>query len=236
MRVHAHPSTPASLGHRAFTGPRASPPTKAILCYICSWSHGFLPVYSLVGDLVPGSSGALVGWYCCSYEVGNPFSSFSLFSNSSTGGPVLSPMVDFEGLPLYLSGSGRASQGTKISGSCQWALFGIHNTVWVGCLFMGWIPRWGSLWMAFPSVSASYPFSIFPPASNLFLLLRRTEASTLWSSFFLSFMWSVNCILGIPSFGANMHLSVSAYHLCSFVTWLPYLGWYFLVPSICLRI
>ncbi|CRH48747.1 Uncharacterised protein [Chlamydia trachomatis] len=78
--------------------------------------------------------------------------------------------------------------------------------------------------MAFPSVSASYPFSIFPPASNLFLLLRRTEASTLWSSFFLSFMWSVNCILGIPSFGANMHLSVSAYHLCSFVTWLPYLG------------
>ena len=29
---------------------------KAILCYICSWSHGFLHVYSLVGGLVPGSS------------------------------------------------------------------------------------------------------------------------------------------------------------------------------------
>ena len=27
---------------------------KAILCYICSWSHGSLHVYSLVGDLVPG--------------------------------------------------------------------------------------------------------------------------------------------------------------------------------------
>jgi hypothetical protein len=30
---------------------------KAILCYICSWSHGSLQVYSLVGGLVPGNSG-----------------------------------------------------------------------------------------------------------------------------------------------------------------------------------
>jgi hypothetical protein len=30
---------------------------KAILCYISSWSHGSLHVYSLVGCLVPGSSG-----------------------------------------------------------------------------------------------------------------------------------------------------------------------------------
>jgi hypothetical protein len=29
---------------------------KAILCYICIWSHGSLPVYSLVGGLVPGST------------------------------------------------------------------------------------------------------------------------------------------------------------------------------------
>jgi hypothetical protein len=35
---------------------------KAILCYICSWSHGFLHVYSLVGGLVPGSSGD-TGWF-----------------------------------------------------------------------------------------------------------------------------------------------------------------------------
>ena len=32
-------------------------PDKAIFCYKCSWSHGSLHVYSLVGDLVPGSSG-----------------------------------------------------------------------------------------------------------------------------------------------------------------------------------
>jgi hypothetical protein len=30
-------------------------PDKAILCYICSWSHESLHVYSLVGVLVPGS-------------------------------------------------------------------------------------------------------------------------------------------------------------------------------------
>jgi hypothetical protein len=31
-------------------------PNKAILCYICFWSHGSLHVYSLIGGLVPGSS------------------------------------------------------------------------------------------------------------------------------------------------------------------------------------
>ena len=36
-------------------------PGKAILYYICSWSHGSLHVYSLVGGLVPGSSGES-GW------------------------------------------------------------------------------------------------------------------------------------------------------------------------------
>ena len=36
-------------------------PDKAILCYICSWSHGSLHVDSLGGGLVPGSSGGS-GW------------------------------------------------------------------------------------------------------------------------------------------------------------------------------
>jgi hypothetical protein len=36
-------------------------PDKAILCNICSWSHGSLYVYSLVNGLVPGSSGGC-GW------------------------------------------------------------------------------------------------------------------------------------------------------------------------------
>jgi hypothetical protein len=53
---------------------------------------------------------------------------------------------------------------------------------------------------------------------RVFPFLRRPEAPTCWSSFLLSFMWSMNCILNIPSFWANIHLSVSAYHVCSYLT------------------
>jgi hypothetical protein len=47
------------------------------------------------------------------------------------GDPVLSPIFGQEHPPLYLSGTGRASQETVISGSCQQALFGIDNNVWI---------------------------------------------------------------------------------------------------------
>ena len=40
----------------------------------------------------------------------------------------------------------------------------------------------------------------------------------------LEFMCFANCILGILSFRANIHLSVSGYHVCSFVIGLPHLG------------
>jgi hypothetical protein len=68
---------------------------------------------------------------CSSHGVANPFSSFSPVSSSSTGDPMLSPMVDSEHPHLYLSGSGRASQERDISGSVQQVLHGIHNSVWV---------------------------------------------------------------------------------------------------------
>jgi hypothetical protein len=58
-------------------------------------------------------------------------SSFSLFSNSFIGDPVLGAIVGWEHLPLYLSGSDKASQETAISGSWQHALLGIHKRVWV---------------------------------------------------------------------------------------------------------
>jgi hypothetical protein len=66
-------------------------------------------------------------------------------------------------------------------------------------------------------------------------LLRKIEVARLWSSF-LSFMWFLNSIVGILRFWANIHLSVSTYHVCSFVIGLPHSRWYFLVPSIGLRI
>jgi hypothetical protein len=136
---------------------------------------------------------------------------------------MLSPMVGCEHPPLYLSGCDRVSLETPISVSCQQAFFGIHNSVWVFWLYMGWIPRWGSLWMAFPSVSAPHFVYVFPSVSILFPLLRKTESFILWSSFFLSFMCFTNGILGILSFWANIHLSMSAYHVCSIVMGLPHL-------------
>jgi hypothetical protein len=132
-----HPPTPASLlvhyptlRHQAFTGPRASSPIdawQATFCYIYGWSHVSLHVYSLVGGLVSQSSSWLI--LLSSYRAANPFSSSSPFSNSSIGDPVISSMVGFENRLLYMSGSGRASQKTAISGFCQHVLLGIHSSV-----------------------------------------------------------------------------------------------------------
>ena len=148
------------------------------------------------------------------------------FSSSFIRGPVFHPIDDCEHPLLYLSGTGRASQGRAISGSCQRALVGICNSVCVWWLFMGWIPRWGSIWMVIPSVSAPNFVSVTPSMGVLFPILRRGIVSTLQSSFFLSFMCLANCILylGYPRFGANIHLSVSTYCVSSFVNVLPHSG------------
>jgi hypothetical protein len=66
---------------------------------------------------------------------------------------------------------------------------------------MVWIPKWGSLWMVVPSVSAPKFVSVTPSVGILFTLLIR-----------------------ILRFLANIHLAVSAYHVCSFVIGLPHLG------------
>ena len=100
---------------------------------------------------------------------------------------------------LYLSGSGKASQEAAISdfpASKIVSRFG--DCIWDGSPG-GAVSGWPFL------QSRSHFVSIFPPVSNLFPLLRNTEESTLWSSFFLSLIWSMNCTLGIPS--------VSVYHV-----------------------
>jgi hypothetical protein len=154
----------------------------------------------------------------------NPFSSLGTFSSFFIGDLVLHPMDDYEHPLLYLSGTGRASQETAISVSCQEAFVDICNSVWVWWLFMGCIPRCGRFWMVIPSVSAPKFVSVSPSMGILFPLLRRIKVSTLWSSFFLSFMCFANYILGILSSWGNIQLSVSAYNVCSFVIGLPPLG------------
>jgi hypothetical protein len=96
-------------------------------------------------------------------------------------------------------------------------------SIWVWWLFKEWIPRWDSFWMAIPLISAPHFVSVTLSMDILFPLLRRIKVSTLWSSFFSSFMCFASCMLGILSFWANIHSSVSAYHVCSFVIGLPHL-------------
>jgi hypothetical protein len=75
---------------------------------------------------------------------------------------MLSPLFGCVHSHLYQSSYGRPSQGTAMPGSCQHALLDIHNSVWFWCQQMGWIPRWGSLRMFFPLVSAPHCVPAFP--------------------------------------------------------------------------
>ena len=61
----------------------------------------------------------------------NSFSSFSVFSSSSIGDPVFITIDGCKHPFLHFSGTGRTSQETDISVSCQQVLVGIKNSVWV---------------------------------------------------------------------------------------------------------
>jgi hypothetical protein len=92
-----------------------------------------------------------------------------------------------------------------------------------GCLWDGSPGGAVSGWSFIPSLLRTLSLKLLPWVFYS-PLPRRNEVSTLWSSFFLSFMCFANCILGNLSFWANIHLSVSVYHVCSFVIGLPHLG------------
>ena len=148
------------------------------------------------------AQGVLVSPNCCSsYRVADPFSSLGAFSSFSIGGPVFHLIDDCEHPLLYLPGTGIASYETAISGSLQQNLAGICNSVWIWWLFMGWIPKWGSLCMVVSSDSALNFVSVIPSMGILLPLLNR-----------------------ILSFWANIYLSVSAYLMTSFVIRLPHKG------------
>jgi hypothetical protein len=53
---------------------------------------------------------------------------------------------------------------------------------------------------------------------------KDQSTHTFWSSFLLSFMWSLNCILVTWRFWANIYLWMSTYYVCSFVIGLPHSG------------
>jgi hypothetical protein len=166
--------------------------------------------------------GVLASSYCySSYRVSDPFSSLGTFSSSFIGDPVFYPIDDCEHPLLYLPGTGIASQEIAISGSCQQNIAGTCSSVWVRWLFMGWIPGWGSLWMVLLSVSAPNFVSVIP---SMGILFHEGTKYPHFGLLLLKFHVFANCILGILSFWANIHLSVSAYYVCSSVTWLPHSG------------
>jgi hypothetical protein len=137
-----------------------------------------LYVFSLIGGF---NSKELWGYWLICIDVlpmgaSYPFSSLGTFSSSFIGDLVLCPIDDCEHPLLYLPSTGRAPQETAISGSCQQALVGICHSVWVWRLFMGWIPKWGSLWMVVPSVSTQNFVSVTPSMGILSPLLRGPQA------------------------------------------------------------
>jgi hypothetical protein len=181
------PTPTSPLYHPPMLGHQVSPPFplmahKAILWYML---HIYLEPW------IPPS--ILFGWWftlwelwgvwlvdnCSSYGIAIPFSFFSPSPSSSIGVPGLSPVVGCEYLFLYWSGADRASQGIAISGSCQQALLDISNNVRVWCLQMGWIPRWGSLWMTFPSASVPFFVPVFPLDRNISRLTILTSVDGL---------------------------------------------------------
>jgi hypothetical protein len=110
---------------------------------------------------------------------------------------VIRPIADCEHPLMCLLGPGIVSLGTAISGSYQHNLASVCNGVSVWRLIMGWIPGYGSLYMLNPFVSAPNFVSVTPSMGVLFPVLRRGKVSTLWSSFFLSFMCFANCNLDL---------------------------------------
>jgi hypothetical protein len=121
---------------------------------------------------------------------------------------VLHPIDDCEHLLLYLSGTGRSSQETAISGSCQQALVGIYNSVWFWWLFMGWIPRWGSLCFTLCFCNSFHGYFVPPSKKDwsthtLFFLstdLNLKQQATLW----------LLNLPSLPSLGSPL------------VSWIPY--------------
>jgi hypothetical protein len=174
-------------------------------------SHSGLKIWRLVGGPIP-QTGALPNLWIWSLQVLPPLCwAFQLISSLLSSGSLL--------ISLHLGLAGHYPEFPIFH--CYTPLFNFLT-----------------LFISSPSlpISDPAPFPLSPPLfhpspSNpllavsvniLFPLLRRTEAATFCSSFFLSFIWSVNCILGIPSTWANIHLSVSAYYMCSFVIGLPH--------------
>jgi hypothetical protein len=238
-----NPHTPASLswdshslGHQAFSGPRASPPFVAqqgnplLHMQLEPW----VPPCILFG-LVPGSSR---GHWLVHIRVPPMWlqapSATSVLSLASPLGTLCSVQWLAESIHLCICQalaeplrrqlyqahvSKHLWESTVVSGfsDCIWdGSPGGTVSGWsfpqslLYTLYLYFLPLRNSISINLSGVFCPI-YQCTPPhfVSRYFVpYLRRTEVSILCSSFFLSFIWSVNCTLGILSFWANIHLSV----------------------------
>ena len=90
-------------------------------------------MYSLVSDLVPWELWELwlVDIVVLPMEMQTPSAPSGLSLTPPLGDPMISSMVGCKHPSLYMSGSGKASQETAPSDSCQHVLLGIHNSVYI---------------------------------------------------------------------------------------------------------
>jgi hypothetical protein len=129
-------------------------------------------------------------------------------------------MVSYEHPPLYLSGSSRASQETAISGFCQHALLGIHNSLCLITVY-GMDPQVGQSLDIFPSVSAPHFVSIITPLC-IFVTPSKKDLS---NHTLVSFL-RVSCGLWIVSWVFRTFGLISTYqwvHTMCVLLWLGYL-------------
>jgi hypothetical protein len=100
--------------------------------------------------------------------------SMGLQTPSSPSFLALTPPLGSPHSVWYLVACIRICNGQAISGFCQQVLLGISNRVCVWCLQIEWIPSWGSLWMAFPSVSDPFfvPAFLFDRRKSGIILVR----------------------------------------------------------------
>jgi hypothetical protein len=145
MRVHAptHPLQPYHLGnplHWVIKPSQDQRPLlplmshKAILCYKCGWSHGTLQLYSLVGGLVPGSSGGGSGSLILLLQ---PLQVLQFFSTLPLG-TLCSVQWLVGSIQLYICQVlAKHLRRQLYQASVKQALLSISNSVWVWDLYMG---------------------------------------------------------------------------------------------------
>ena len=141
LHLLTNPLTPASslslhfptLEHPGFTGTRASlfPDVQQGHPLLHMQLESWVPTCVLDWRWLDPWEFWDYGSYCSSSEAANTYSSLGPFSRSSIGDHLLSPLVGCDHPLLYLLGTSWGSQETAVSGSCQQAFVGIHNSVWV---------------------------------------------------------------------------------------------------------